>query len=718
MKTRLLSLLLVAAGITYSGCSTAPYSLCGEKIAVFYPRDFDREGNLPSFALLEEPARTGNLPRDWKITPRFSVEEGKNVVSIPLEEGVDLYGTGEVVGPLRRNGTRFTTWNLDNYVYALEEGRNLYQSHPWILGVRPDGSAFGILVDNTWRQEYLLSDTIRITVDGPAPRVLVIERDDPAAVVRALGELTGTIEMPPLWALGFQQSRWSYFPDARVREVADEFRKRRIPCDVIWMDIDYMDGFRVFTFDPARFPDPAALNAYLHDRHFKAVYMIDPGIKKDTAYAVYREGTAGDHWVQDRDGREFNGPVWPGPCAFPDFTRPETRDWWKTLYAPFLATGIDGVWNDMNEPAVFRVESHTMPLDNLHRGGGDLPPGTHARYHNVYGLLMVKATRDAIVENNPGKRPFVLSRANFLGGQRYAATWSGDNASTWKHLRLSIPMTLNLGLSGQPFNGADIGGFAGNARPALFAHWIALGAYYPFARDHSVQNSADQEPWSFGEEIESVARTAINRRYQLLPYLYTLFREAATTGMPVARPLFMADPRDTSLRREEQVFLLGQDLAVVPRWAVVPKLPAGDWKALTLEEKSDDGYQPLLYLRPGAIVPVGKVIQHTGEYATDSITLLVNPGDPAATGTLYDDDGDGFGYKQGNFALHRFTATPDEENLAVEIRRVEGTRQVNRQYRVGFLLDGRVAYSAWSADTTRVVPVISRTTADACRTNE
>ncbi|MDR2413926.1 MAG: DUF5110 domain-containing protein [Odoribacteraceae bacterium] len=712
MKPHFYPLLVIATCVTaffFHACSADDRShACGAGIAVFYPETFDSVGLLPSLALVAEPARAGALPRGWKIKPRFSVEEGKNVITIPVGKETDLYGTGEVVGALRRNGTSITTWNLDNYAYALNNGKNLYQSHPWILGVRPDGSAFGILVDSPWRLEISLSDTARVTTDGPAPRVIVIERDDPASVVMTLGELTGKMEMPPLWALGFQQSRWSYFPDARVKEIADGFRSRSIPCDVIWMDIDYMDGFRVFTFDPARFPDPGALNDYLHERDFKAVYMIDPGIKKDSLYAVYNQGTEGDHWVKDKDGRAFNGPVWPGPCAFPDFTRPETRAWWRGLYEDFLATGVDGVWNDMNEPAVFRVESHTMPEDNLHRGGGTLPPGPHARYHNLYGLLMVKATREALLQYRPDKRPFVLSRANFIGGQRYAATWSGDNVSRWEHLRVSIPMTLSLGLSGQPFSGADIGGFGGNARPDLLAHWMATGVYYPFARNHSSQNTANQEPWALGEEVENVSRRAINRRYRLLPYLYTLFREASVTGMPIARPLFFADPRDTSLRREEQAFLLGQDLMIVPRWAKNPKRPRGAWETITPEdEKEDDGYQPLLAIRPGAVIPVNKVIQSTVEYTTDSITLLVNPAsDGKATGLLYDDAGDGFGYKNGDFALHRFSVSRHEENsFKLDVERVEGTRETRRHYRVGLVAGGKIHYSPWSTDATRYFPV-------------
>lgn len=250
--------------------------------------------------------------------------------------------------------------------------------------------------------------------------------------------------MPPLWALGFHQCRFTYTPDSRVKEVIDEFRARRIPCDVIWMDIDYMNGFRIFTFDKKNFPDPTGLNDYIHSKDFKAVYMIDPGVKIDKKYFVYRQGTKGDHWVKKSDGKTFVGKVWPGNCVFPDFTNPATREWWGSLYKDFIATGIDGVWNDMNEPSVFDSPNKTMPIDNIHMGGGALPRDIHLRYHNVYGMLMVESSRQGILNANPDKRPFVLSRANFLGGQRYGATWTGDNASTWQYLRMSIPMSLNL----------------------------------------------------------------------------------------------------------------------------------------------------------------------------------------------------------------------------------------------------------------------------------
>jgi alpha-glucosidase len=707
MKKQLVILLwLFLSGIVVSAQTSFLYK---KDIAVFYPAQFEADRVLPSLAIIKDLQSMAPLPNNWKIKPEFVKEIGKNVVRIAFDSNADLYGTGEVTGDLKRNGSIVKMWNTDNYTFTKFEGQCLYQSHPWILGVRKDGTSFGIIADNTWKQDFELKNPITITTTGPFPRIIVIEKDTPQEVIMELAELTGKMELPPLWALGYQQCRYSYFPDTRVKEIADEFRKRNIPCDVIWMDIDYMDEFRVFTFDKKLFPDPKSLNGYLHDKGFKSVYMIDPGIKKDENYFVYKQGSLIDAWVKDKNGNEYNGNVWPGMCAFPDFTRPDVRIWWSSLYKEFMSQGIDGVWNDMNEPAVFNTDSTTMPYNNIHLGGEGLPKDIHARYHNVYGMLMVKASRDGILNANPDKRPFVLSRANFLGGQRYGATWTGDNASNWDYLRVSIPMSINLGLSGQPFSGPDIGGFAQNSEPELLANWMAVGAYYPFSRNHSVKGSIDQEPWAMGKKVEDVSRTAINRRYRLLPYLYTQFYKASLTGLPIMQPIFMSDIKDTTLRKEQECFMLGSDLLIIPRWSNKPALPKGDWDILKLED-NDDGYQPYVALRSGAVVPIGKVIQNTGEYSTDSLTLLINPQkDGSATGQLYDDAGDGFAYKKGDYANYHFTGSKfKKKGLKVKIEKSDGQLKKDiSHWRVGYVIDNNIIYSAWNIGNECIVKMIT-----------
>ncbi len=650
----------------------------GDGIVRFYPSSGARAAALPSLALESPRPATGPAPAEFPVRPEFELLYGRNGARVAIAPGTSLYGTGEVPGPLLRNGRATTLWNTDAFGYDRST-EALYQSHPWVLAVRADGTAFGVLFDTSYQGRLDLRDGIVFFADGPEFPVIVIERDSPQEVVRALADLTGHMPMPPLWALGYHQCRWSYTPASRVREVARGFRERKIPCDVIWMDIDYMDGFRSFTFNPTTFPDPAALNRDLHDQGFHTVWMIDPGIKRDPGYFVYHQGTALDAWVKRGDGETYVGDVWPGACVFPDFTRAEVRTWWAGLYRGYLAPGIDGVWNDMNEPSIFHVETKTMPLDNLHRADPDLGgPGNHQRYHNVYGMEMVRATRDGVAAARPDRRPFVLTRSSHLGGQRYAATWTGDNTADWEHLADSIPMILNFGLSGQPFSGPDIGGFAGNGDGALFARWMGIGALLPFARGHAAKGTVDKEPWAFGPEVEAVCRRALERRYRLLPYLYTVFHEASTTGLPVARPLFFADPADPALRDVDDAFLLGGDLLVAAR--TVPgdgpraAAPAHGWRRFDFgPEDGADPDLPSLWLREGAVVATGPVEQYVGEKPPGPVTLLVClDADGRAVGTLYEDAGDGYGYRDGEYRVIRYRAEAVGDSVRITASVVDG----------------------------------------------
>ena len=670
--------------------------MSNDNIAVFIPANYDASCHQPSPIFVQELVPTAALPHDWRLKPVFSQREGKQIATIHVGEGVDLYGTGEVTGPLKRNGRKISLWNIDTPAYGVDGGSHLYQSHPWVMGLRADGSAFGIIADNTWRQTISTYQDVVFESDGPAFRVVIIERPNVQQLMQALADLTGHMELPPLWSLGYHQCRHTYYPDGRVMEVADLLRKHQIPSDVIWMDIDYMDGYRIFTFNPDGFSNPLRLNDYLHQQDFKTVYMIDPGVKVEEGYFVDDQGTAGDYWVKDKNGQVFEGNVWPGACHFPDFTRPEVRSWWATLYKDFMATGVDGVWNDMNEPAIFGQPEGTMPRDNRHLGGEGVTAGPHLRFHNVYGMNMVRASRQGLLLANPQKRPFILSRSNFLGGQRYAATWTGDNLSHPDHLKLSVPMSLTLGLSGQPFNGPDIGGFCENSNGQLVAEWTALGVYFPFVRNHNTKGTVAQEPWAFTPEVLDACRTAINRRYRLMPYIYTLFREASTTGMPVMRPLFMADSKDLNLRSEDRSFLLGGDLMIRPQWAEHTAMPQQEWQCLELEETADS-YQCELRQRPGSVIPLANLAQSTATLRTDSLTLLVCvDGEGKAVGQLYEDEGDGFGYREGRYRQTTIEATLRKKQLQVTLRQTDGQLPaVVRTLRIGFVAKGRVRYSPW-----------------------
>lgn len=649
--------------------------IVGDGIAKFVPKGFNLS-QMPSFALKAEPQEKGMLPSNWQLYPIMEKKKGHASAYLDVPQGTSLYGGGEVTGPLLRNGQSIKLWNTDSGAYSVDNGKRLYQSHPWVMGVRPDGTSFGILFDTPYKAKLTTTDErINFETEGELFRIFVIDRESPQAVIKGLAELIGTMPMVPRWALGYQQCRFSYTPASRVIEVADTFRIKRIPCDVMWMDIDYMDGYRIFTFNPQTFPDPAALNRDLHIRGFHSAWMIDPGAKVDSTYFVYKSGTANDVWVKTAQGKEFHGDAWPGACAFPDFTQPKTVRWWADLYKDFLDKGVDGVWNDVNEPQISNTPTGTMPEDNKHLGGDKIPAGPHLKYHNVYGYLMVKASREGIMKARSQNRPFILTRSNFLGGQRFAATWTGDNASWESHMTMSVPMILTLGLSGQPFSGADVGGFLFNPDADLFGRWMALGAFYPFSRGHACAGTINKEPWAFGQKVEDVSRMALERRYVLLPYYYTLLHEASETGMPIMRPVFFADPKDTLLRAEEQAFLIGENLLVVPEWAQNPALPKGIWRNLSLIPGDDkDSYQAKLKIRGGAIIPTGKIIQNTNEKSLDPLTLLVCLDEKGeAHGTLYWDEGDNWSFKDGNYSFQHFTAIRTADNkVQVKITQKKG----------------------------------------------
>lgn len=669
-------------------------SLVADGIVRFVPERFDITVT-PELILQREFDAVGPKPAGWSLNPVYEITDSgvKTVVDIPA--GTSLYGGGEVTGPLLRNGCTVKMWNTDTGMYLVDGGKRLYQTHPWVMGVRPDGTAFGVLFDTFHRAEMLTADDrIEFVAEGTPYKTYIIDRESPRAVLKGLGELTGTIEMPPLWALGYHQCRFSYVPQSRAEEVARTFRDKKIPCDVMWFDINYMDGFRVFTVSENEFPDVKGMNRKLHDQGFRTVFMIDPGVKVDDDYFVYSSGKKADLFVKDAYGKEFHGKVWPGDCAFPDFTRPETRKWWSGLYRDFMNQGIDGIWNDMNEPSVFDGPGGTIPGSCMHLGGENLPAGRHSMWHNAYGRLMVEASREGLLAVNPDRRPFLLSRSNILGGQRYAAMWTGDNAASVDHMKLSVPMSLTLGLSGQPFNGPDIGGFAGNTDAALFGNWIGFGAFFPFSRGHASCDTNDKEPWAFGKDVERESRMALERRYRLMPYIYTAFRRAHTDGQPVMAPVFMADPADTSLRAEEQAFLIGTDLLVIPAFAENPALPKGIWEKLSLVKGDTKGtYQADLRVRGGSIIPAGRVVENTNQNPFEPLTLIVCPdADGNAEGTMYWDEGDGWSFRDGNYCQLAFKAHREGRDIIVTVERTDGDYPLDLgKINVEILHDGKVS---------------------------
>jgi alpha-glucosidase len=561
------------------------------------------------------------------------------------------YGLGEKARGLEKGGERYVMWNNDFPAYEWRTDP-LYQSIPFFIGLH-HGLAYGIFLDNTHRTEFNMGagnsrGLMSVSADGGELDLYVIAGPEMTSVVRRFTDLVGRSPLPPLWSLGYQQCRWSYHPEAEARRIAATFREKEIPADVIYLDIHYMDGYRVFTWDGARFPDPPRMMADLAAEGFHVVVIIDPGIKADPGYAACRDGLAGGHFCSYPDGSLFTAEVWPGECYFPDFTRPATRDWWGSLFAGLLRDGIAGFWNDMNEPGVW---GGTFPP--LVRHDQDGLPANHAAVHNVWGMQMARATYEGVRAGRPGERAFVLTRAGFAGVQRYSSVWTGDNVASWDHLRLSIPMLLNLGLSGVPFVGADIGGFIGSPSPELFTRWLELGVVTPLCRAHSEWGAPDKEPWSFGDRHEEMNRETIRLRYRLLPYLYREFEEATRRGLPLMRAMVLAYPEDRETFRLEDEFLFGDDILAAPVLADGARsrsvyFPAGrwlDWRSGAVHAGPVRAWvdAPLevlpLFLREGAIVPTAPVMNHTGEKPWDPLTLDIFPGRGTSRDTLYEDDG-------------------------------------------------------------------------------
>lgn len=587
-----------------------------------------------------------------------------------LPGDVHFYGFGEKTGYLDKRGCRMTMWNTDINPY-LPTTDALYMSIPFFIAVT-DSQAYGIFLDSPARTCFDMGKTLpnrfSFSTDEAQLNYFFLAGPTIKDVVRQYTRLTGRMALPPLWALGYHQSRYSYHPAEEIEEVARALREGDIPCDAIYLDIHYMDGFRPFTFDPKGFADPKSVTERLAKMGFKIVAIVDPGIKVDEDYGSYKRGLAGGHFVTGPDGQPVTARVWPGDVHFPDFTRAGTRQWWADEHAPLFAAGVAGIWNDMNEPAVFDTPSQTLPLESIHGEPGQ--EVGHAFVHNIYANLMAEATLAAFARFRPGERPFIISRAGYAGIQRYACNWTGDNSSWWEHLLQAIPMCLNLGLSGQPFVGVDIGGFLFDADPELVTRWTQLGVFMPLFRNHSAIGTRSQEPYALAEPYAGVCREFIKMRYRLLPYLYSLMHEAAITGLPVMRPMVMEFPRDPRTPRLHDQFMFGSDLLVAPVYQPGAEcrtvyLPEGNWVDFWTGARHAGGRYLLteaplqripIYIKQGAIIPMGRVMSHTGEKPQAIERLdLYPPDEGAGCFDLYVDDGRSLAYRRGESGFMRLS---------------------------------------------------------------
>ena len=631
--------------------------------------------------------------------------------TMPADE--HYFGLGDKTGAFDRREAAFRLWNTDAYGWQ-ESTDPLYKSIPFYLTYRA-GVSLGVLIDNTWPSSFdfgkTLGNTVQYRAEGGPADIYILYGPSAKEVLKSYAWLTGPTPLPPLWTLGFQQSRYSYMTQARVLEVAERLRKDKIPSDAVYLDIDYQEKNRPFTIDTNAFPDMPGMVKTLHAEKFHVVAITDLHIAylPGQDYAPFKSGAAGDEFVKTSDGTDYVGKVWPGPSVFPDFTRADTRAWWGTLYKNFAQMGIDGFWNDMNEPSVFNTLK-TMPCSAVHRieePGFAKRTATHCEIHNVYGMENSRATFDGQLTLKPDVRPFVLTRASYAGGQRYAATWTGDNSATWNHLRLTTSMLKNLGLSGFALAGADVGGYAGTPTPDLLTKWIEIAAFQPIDRDHAEKGTGDHEVWANGPEQEDIRRRFIETRYRLLPYLYTVTEEDTHTGLPLLRPLFLEFPDAAADRHPLDVdlntsgeFMLGPDLLVA---APAFEDKAGDYEATlpshgwydfwTGKEVEEDreqvqagGLQPEsaagpvlpavrvhrdlatlpVYVRPGTILPIEPLVQSTEEQPLGPLTLRVFPG-PNCGGHLYQDDGTSFAYRRGEFLRMSFSCQSSENGREITI---------------------------------------------------
>ncbi|HKF49791.1 MAG TPA: TIM-barrel domain-containing protein [Terracidiphilus sp.] len=626
------------------------------------------------------------------------------------------FGLGDKPGPLDRRNEAFTDWNTDSFGWQ-ESTDPIYKSIPYFITFRKGVSA-GIFLDNTWRTSFDFNKEYRDAYsfgseNGPLD-YYILYGPEPKAVVETWAWLTGPTPLPPLWSLGYQQSRYSYFPEAEVRRIASRLRSEQIPADVIWLDIDYQYKNRPFTVDPERFPHFEQMVQDLKAEHIKTVVITDLHIAEapNAGYKPYDEGKAGDHFVKNPDGSTYVGAVWPGKSVFPDFTRKVSRDWWGTLYSDFVKKGVAGFWNDMNEPAIFETPTKTMPDDVQHRieePGFTTRTASHLEIHNVFGMQNSRGTYEGLLKLAPDTRPFVMTRASYAGGQRYAATWTGDNSSTWNHLRQTTPQLLNLGLSGFAMSGADVGGFAGSPQPELLTRWLELAAFQPIDRDHSAKGTNPQEPWENGTpEDLNIRRRYIEERYRLMPYLYTTAEEMSRTGLPIMRPLFLEFPAEAGASQGidptvDNEFMLGPDVLVAHSpypdmldsfFANLPPVGWYDyWTGARVESGTphkaiDNSDAPPgvseqrnldtlpVFVRAGAIIPEQPLVESTDEKPQGPLTLRVYPPigfDKDCSGILYLDDGVSFAFRKGDFLREQFTCRLSAQGIIVTVAPTMGT---------------------------------------------
>ncbi|MCI9445723.1 MAG: DUF4968 domain-containing protein [Oscillospiraceae bacterium] len=586
-----------------------------------------------------------------------------------LEKGTHFYGLGDKTGFLDKRGYDYEMWNTDDPAPHVDCFKALYKTIPFFMAL--NGShAYGIFLDNTFRSWFNMGqeseDYYWFAAAGGNLDYYYIAGDGLPQVLERYTYLTGTAPLPQKWTLGYHQSRWGYMTQEDVQAVADGLRDNDIPCDAIHFDIDYMQDYKVFTWNMDRYHgDPKGFLTRLAEQGFKPVTINDPGVKQEDGYFVYDEGVEKGYFARTPEGEVYINAVWPGSAAYPDFGNPAVRRWWGEKEKLLTDLGVRGIWNDMNEPASF---NGPLPDDVAFSDGERR--ATHKELHNVYGHFMAKAAYEGLKAAD-GRRPFVITRACYAGTQKYSTVWTGDNHSIWAHLQMAIPQMCSLGLSGMPFAGTDLGGFGSDTTPELLARWVQFACFSPLFRNHSALGTRPQEPWRFGPETLDIYRRYVKLRYEWLPYFYDLFWEEQRTGAPILRPLVFHYPEEETARTCNDEFLVGDRVLVAP---VVQQgarrrmvwLPRGEWYDYWTREKITGPAAfvreaPLelcpIYVKAGSVLPMALPQSYVGERAQDVLLLDVYPGEGVWDHWL--DDGESFDYQEGKYHQYRFTVRKD-----------------------------------------------------------
>ncbi len=611
--------------------------------------------------------------------PAFGISwDGEEVCNYKTIQKDEIFtGMGEKTGPLNKAGRQYQHWNTDEFGYH-QDTDPLYTSTPFYFA-KNGKNWYGIFLDNTSRTTFNFGASNHrfsfFKADRGQMDYYFFHSDDPSEILKQYCHLTGFTPLPAKWSLGYQQCRYSYYPESEILNLAQNFRDRKIPADVLYLDIHYMDAYKVFTWHPERFSKAKEMLADLKKQGFKVVVIIDPGIKIEDGYSVMEDGIKEDVFLKYPDGEKYSGEAWPGKIYFPDFTKEKTRKWWAEYFQDLVNEGVDGFWNDMNEPAVWGKN-----VPDLVEFDYDGQKVNHKLAHNAYGMQMARATFEGAEKALKGKRPFVLTRSAFSGIQRYAAVWTGDNVSNQDHLFLGARLITQLGLVGVPFSGNDIGGFIGESDIPLFRRWIALGAFTPFYRGHTMINSRDAEPWSFGEEAEEIARNYISLRYKMMPYIYSCFYQHSQDGSPLNRALLLDFPQDENIFKGDfqNQYLFGPSLMVCPvgpyNSLLKVYLPEGLWYDFFTDKHYEGEKEYIiecpndkipLFVREGAIIPMQNQVQNNIEHNDGELKLHLYKGENDSEFVLYEDDGETFSYQEGSFNKRKISYAAKKSELSI-----------------------------------------------------